>query len=225
MTIVAKIKLLIEQRGLSNSDVARALGVNRSNISMYFSGKRELTDDKILDILTKALNFRLQDAKEELAKLRAEEYFSKAGLDLPEGAIPMADNYTYVPLLAEVSCGEGIDMEAVISSGEHEALVPVPNDYIKDDKKTYAFTAKGSSMSTEIQDGDTVVIHLTKEYSPGKVHLYRIGEDFGLARLQRETDGSVTIKKANPQYPPVQVGGREIEVCGVVQVVLNLRVY
>lgn len=215
----------MESHDMNQSELAHKSGINRSSINHMLSGRREFSDDKICEILTKGFAYSHQEATEQIAKWRMKTLAEEAGIELPEGAIPMTDNYKYVPLLAEVSCGEGMDMDAIITNGEHEALVPVPNKYVKDDKKTFAFTAKGNSMSTEIQDGDTVIIQHTKEYSPGKVHLYKLGEDFGLARLQKEPDGSVTIKKANPQYAPIQVGGRDIEICGVVQVVLNLRIY
>jgi SOS-response transcriptional repressor LexA len=223
--MIDKLKSLIEQSGETQTDIAKKMGVTHASLNHLLTGRRKLSDDKFYDILVKAFNYTHQEAVEQIAKWRMETLAEEAGIKIPDGAIPMADNYEYVPLVSEVSCGEGMEIEAIMNNKEHEALVPVPKEYIKDLDKTFAFTAKGNSMSNEIQDGDTVVIQQTKSYTPGKVYLYKLGEDFGLARLKREPDGNVTIQKANPQYPPVQVGGNDIEVCGVVQVVLNLRVY
>jgi len=215
----------MDERNISGVDMAKKLDRTPASISLLINGKRPLTDDLILDILIKVFSFTYDDATAKIGEWRIAEYSEKLGLNMPDGAVPMAENYTYIPLVSEVSCGQGMDMDTIIANGEHEALIPVPNEYVKDDTKTFAFTAKGNSMSNEIQDGDTVIIYQTKDYTPGKVYLYKLGEDYGLARLKREPDNTVTIQKANPQYPPVQVGQRDIEICGVVQVVLNLRVY
>lgn len=215
----------IELANLTQTSIARKTGINQATLSKIFNGVRQINDDQAHAILTKALDYKDSEALAMIAKWKMQELAKNAGIELPEGSIPLTDNFEYVPLVSEVSCGEGMEIESIMSRSDYEALVPVPKEYIKQLDKTFAFTAKGNSMATEIQDGDTVVVQQSKDYIPGKVYLYKLGNDFGLARLKKETNGDVIIVKANHQYPPIQVGQRDIEICGVVQVVLNLRIY
>lgn len=223
--VMKKLLIEIEKNGLKQIEVARTSGINQTTLSKYFNGVRDISDEHVIDVLTKSLNFNLEDSRRYLARWRAEEYFSQAGIELPEGAVPMTDNFEYVPLLAKVSCGDGIDMDAIMEDGEHEALIPVPKEYISDKKRTFAFTASGDSMSPEIQNDDTVIVEYSKELSTTKIHLIKYGNEFMFGRVVKTSQG-IEIDKTNRTYPPIRIpAGSDFEVCGVVKAVLNLRVY
>lgn len=225
--MIRQLRQLMEVSNVSSADIARYTGYTPASISMLLNGKREFSDERLIEVLTKTKPFGLNfhQAKQKIAIWRFQEYADWAGIELPEGAIPMADNFEYVPLLADVSCGEGVDMEAIMEGDEYEALVPVPKEHISDKKKTFAFTAVGDSMSPEIFDGNTVIVEHTKEYFPTKIQLIKYGSEFMFGRVVQTAKG-FEIDKTNSTYPSIRVpAGADFEVCGVVKAVFNMRVY
>lgn len=220
-----KLKIEIEKSGLTYTKLAEKIGVQHSWISNILSGKRNLTDEKAKDLLTKGLGYSAFDALGLIAKWRIEEYADVSGINIPDNAIPMAENFEYIPLLAKVSCGDGIDMDSIMEGDEYEALVPVPKEYIFDKKKTFAFTAVGDSMNPEILNDDTVIVEYTKELMPSKIHLIKYGNEFMFGRIVQTAEG-YEIDKANRSHPSIRIpSGNEFEICGFVRAVLNLRIY
>lgn len=115
--------------------------------------------------------------------------------------------YAYVPLYdARCSAGHGswTDAARVLTR-----LVFTRYSLRKkglDPENLAAVRVDGDSMEPVLQDGDTLLIDLTRNTMESEgIYVLRLDDHLYAKRLQRQLDGALTIISANKEYSPITV--------------------
>jgi len=119
-----------------------------------------------------------------------------------------------VPLVGTVSAGSPIEMY------EEAEELELPAAWVS--KNTFALRVRGDSMVDDnIQDGDVIVVEQRTYADNGETVVARInGEQATLKKLYIEKD-HIRLQPANPQMDPMMFRHEEVEVLGIVKVVVR----
>ena len=180
-----RILALCREKGINQGELADALGIERSNITLWKSG-RTASYKKYLSEIADFLGV-------SVAYLVGEE-------------VPMPDNIVAlpktkkVPLLGDIACGEPIlAIQNVVD------FVNVPFDINAD----MALTCKGDSMiNARIFDGDIVYIRQQADVENGEIAAVLIGEEATLKRVHKFPN-RIVLSACNPMYDDMVYSGDE----------------
>ena len=181
-TIANRLKEAMRDKGnMSQAELARETGIDRSSISLYLSGKYSPKGDKLY-ILANALNV-------SVAWL--------AGFDAPKKDKKLADNIIplpktkRVPLLGTIACGEPI-----LATENIDKYIEMPESV----GGTFALKCKGDSMiNARIFDGDIVYIREQPDVENGEIAAVLIGDEATLKRVYKSPT-KVILHPENPLY-------------------------
>ncbi len=181
------LKYFRAREGLSQSDLAKQLGVSTSTISMYEVGKREPdfeTEEKIADFFNTDLN---------ILRGRDTEQCSQPG----HGII--------IPVLGRVAAGIPLTAaEYIIDTEEIPQAMAADGEY-------FGLQVKGDSMEPRIKDGDVVIVRKQSDADDGDLVIALInGDDAVVKRLKKYKDG-IGLISSNPTYDPLYFSNEEIE--------------
>lgn len=180
------LKYFRSREGLSQSDLAKKLGVSTSTISMYEVGKREPdfeTEEKIADFFNTDLNI-----------LRGRD----TELSIAPGAV-------VIPVLGRVAAGIPLTAaEYIIDTEEISQAMASDGEY-------FGLKVKGNSMEPKISDGDVVIVRKQSDADDGDIVIALVnGDDAVVKRLKKYTDGIALISN-NPVYDPMYFSKSEIK--------------
>lgn len=181
---------LRKRNGYSQQELAEKLGMTRSAIGMYETGRRE-PDLETLEIFADFYNVDMNTLTGRKAQ------------DAPANILPLPHTYK-VPLIGAIACGHPI-----LAVEDAEETVDVP-DLVHAD---FALTCKGDSMiNARIFDGDIVYIHSQPEVETGQIAAVRIEDEATLKRVYY-TPGSdrITLRACNPLYPDMIYEGETLD--------------
>lgn len=83
-------------------------------------------------------------------------------------------------------------------------------------KADFLLKVRGLSMSgVGILDGDLVAVHKTTEVQHGQVVVARLEEEVTVKRFWKKA-GEIRLISENPDYAPIELGGRELTIEGLV---------
>ena len=172
-------KQLRKAQQRTQSQLAGALGIGSSTVSMYESGEREPNFTQLRHIA----EFFGVDMNTLLG-----------GSSLPPGLMAPPECYT-VPLLGTIACGA--PSLAVQRSGEQ---VEVPENI----KADFALRCKGDSMiNARIFDGDIVIVRQQAVAENGEIVVALIdGEDTTIKRFYRE-ENKIRLQPENDDFAPM----------------------
>ena len=212
-TVGEKIRKRREELGLSQSELAKAIGVTDAYISAVERDVRSITrwPWQRLEALRKALRWT------------PEEFAEATGVELPGSPLERMDArlviMTKVPLLGVVSAGRGM------SHAEPMGEVEVPSDVVEryGSYGLYALEVDGDSMYCDdlpysIPPGSIVVVARDLEPRPGDLVIAWLkSKGVGYLKELEQRRGHQVLKSWNPEVPPLVVGPEdEVEIQGVV---------
>lgn len=187
MTLGRRIIEARKMRGISQSELARAIGVSRPAVSQWESDKTEPTRERLLKIAA-------------VTKVNA--------LWLATGEGPIEDTAPHLTRVAIISCVQAGEWSPV-----HDDHPPGDGfDYITTDLDlsdgAFALEIKGDSMLPDFRPGDRVIIDPAVEPRPG---------DFVVAKLNSEQEatfkkyrvrapGVIELVPLNDDYPTLTIG-------------------
>lgn len=194
------LKRLRKERSLTQKDLAEALGIAKSTISMYENNNREPdfeTEELIADFFNVDIN-----------TLRGK----KASLSSPT----VTDDIVTFPVVGDIAAG--FDQLAVEDwSGE---TVDVPLSYLRGRNKSefFVLNVKGDSMYPLYHEGDKVLIlkqsTLNRSGDIGAV-MYN-GECATLKKVEYVMgEDWMRLIPLNPNYKPEEIKGVDLERCRV----------
>lgn len=194
-TIGERIRLRREQLGLSQEELAKALGYkSRSSINKIELGLQKLTQSKIASIAE-----ALQTTPDYIM-----------GWD--DATLSRAFNVVSIgkqgmrPIYGSISAGLG---EFVEGSNEILGWEPVDEKYATDEY--FYLRVKGDSMSPKIEDGDLLLIRKQTSVDSGDIGAFLVdGEEGYVKRVKYDTD-YITFISLNPAYEPITFLGEEVK--------------
>lgn len=197
-----------KSKGLTQKEVAEAVGVSEGTVSRWESGEianmgrsKIYALSKILD-LTPAEVMGMSEEKE---------------LPHSPNIIPLS-SVTYIPLIGTIACGTPIFADQNV---ERKILLP---DTVKAD---FALRCKGRSMiNAGIDDGDIAFIRTQNIVENGEIAAVQIEGFETEATLKRVyiSDNSITLVAQNPEFEPLTFTGEEmncVEIIGKCVAVLK----
>lgn len=183
-----RLKSLRRDTHTTQEKLAEDLGVAKSLISMYETGKR-LPSFEMLESIADYFNV-------PISSLVGQENYS-----IPD-ILPVYPRY--VPILGGAACGEPI-----YDPGDGTKFLPVDPDSPCD----FALIARGDSMTGDmIFDGDIVYFVRCNDVQDGQIAAITIDDGVTIKHVSRlrEPDGSIIrtqLLSSNLKYQPITIGG------------------
>ena len=192
MNTAKKIETFLHENRLSQTTVAKALGIDQTTVSGWVRGKSE--------------------PSLEMAKKLLEVY----GFDVLGGEprLDLDDDCVYVKFYEDIkaSAGCGVDNHC----GGYE-LVKIDRKLLNPKvnlAKHHAIRALGDSMEPTIKDGDVIFVEpFAGDFANNRVYIIKRQDDVFVKRLKKEND-SFEIISDNPDYLPYKLQHNEIQIIG-----------
>lgn len=189
-----RLRHIMEERGMTQSELAQLSGVSKSSISRYISGAWKGKQDTVYN-LAHVLNvseawlmgYDVPMERQQPAQSAATSFVGTIPNLLP---LPKTRK---VPRLGTIACGEPILAEENI-----EETVSTPSKWHAD----FALTCKGDSMAPTIQDGDLVAIRIQPRVETGEIAAVRIGNEATLKRVYLHDD-YIELRPDNHDHPSI----------------------
>ena len=190
-----EIKDILKNRrtelGLTQLDVANAVGVSEATVSRWESG--DIANMKRSRIASLASVLKMSPS---IIMGWNEEHEAH----MPSNIIPMPA-MRKVPLVGSIACGTPILAEENL-----DGTVEAP-DHVRAD---FALRCKGDSMiNARIFDGDIVYIRQQESVEHGEIAAVLIGDEATLKRVYIYDD-CISLEADNPQYKPMVYRGEEM---------------
>lgn len=186
------IKLLREERRLSQQQLADILQVARSTISMYESGSR-IPDDDTKDMICDYFNV---DMNYLFGKTNTRNSYRE------NSNKTSTIHFANIPLYSSISCGIGMFVDDDI-----EDYIAVPDKYLKPGREYFANTASGDSMIGKgIKEGDVLVFEKSNVVENGQIGAFCVDESQAVCKTYRSLpNGMIMLESANEKYDPIIV--------------------
>lgn len=183
MDIGEKIKIARITRGLTQEELGNMIGVQKSAIAKYESGRvvniKRTTLQKIADVLD----------------------MNPSDLIFDDYTTSISDSGTAtvkrIPVLGRVVAGIPIDaIEEVLDWEEIPESLARTGEF-------FALQVKGDSMSPRIQEGDVLIVRQQNDADEGDIVIAQINGDTAcVKRLLKQEDG-IVLQSFNPAYSPM----------------------
>ena len=183
--IGSKIKAARKAAHMGQAELGEAIGIGKSSISEWESGKRSPDIDKVKDI-AKVLNvtptYLMGWKEEDVPDQRP----------LPAGLLPIEKRR--IPILGPIAAGTPLTAER-----EYDNYISIAGDSHHADA---ALRVEGDSMTPRYLDGDLVLIRLQDDVDNGQIAAVCIDDCITLKRLYHMPHG-VQLVSENPKYAPM----------------------
>lgn len=212
MPFARNVKALRLDRGMSQSDLADALGVTRPTVSnwegSYVARPRQ---QEIVNALKEL--FGVSD--EELFDGSGGYYAKSRGLSsaVPPGAIPVSDGDTaYAPLLGKVHAGNACDPEML------DYRAPLPVGVWEAHPGGYFLRVEGGCMDRVYPEGCHIYIDPACEPRDGDIAVVKVDGEYVVRRLHRGNDAMILSPESHdPSWRDMVVqGDSTVELVGTV---------
>lgn len=175
-----ELKMLREQRGLSQAKLAELLNLSASTIGMYETGEREPRNIETLELIADFFNVNLDR--------------------LTKGSL----SPTKIPVLGSVVAG--IPLEAITDIVDYEEISPS----MASTGEFFALRVKGDSMLPRFTDGDIVIIRKQEDVDSGDIAIMLVnGNEATIKKVQKFENG-INLIPSNPAYEVITFTKKEI---------------
>lgn len=190
------LKKLREDAGLSQEELANALGISKSTVGMYEQGKRMPNTNTILKNIATYFGVTIDYLVGYTGDAVSDDTFESLGLR------PIARRS--FPMLGKIACGKPI-----MCDEECETYVEASSDIDAD----FCLTAQGDSMiNARILDGDIVFIRSQEIVENGEIAAIIVNDDE--VTLKRffyyPEQNQVVLQPENPAYRPLVYVNEEL---------------
>lgn len=191
MAFAEKLKELRQQKGMTQSELAKLLNMQRSTLGMYETGKREPN----FEILNMFANFFNVD----MNTLMDMNNTSNQNPSSPVRSIK-------IPVLGTVVAG--IPLEAVENIIGWEEISPA----MAATGEHFALRIKGTSMEPRICEGDIVVVRKQEDIESGDTAIVLInGGEATVKKVKKTEEGIILIANNMAVYSPHFYSNKDIE--------------
>lgn len=200
-----RIKQAREEKGLTQEELGKALGMNKSTVQRYETAKIEKIKLPVIEAMAQILNVNpdwLSDKKDIRTTYTSQEQDDLSIL------MEKYDNIRPIklkrfPLLGEIACGQPI-----FADEDKESYIMADMDIRAD----FCLRAKGDSMiNARIYDGDVVFIREMPMVDNGDIAAVIIDDEATLKRVYYYPEkNKLMLVAENPAFEPLVYIGEEL---------------
>lgn len=176
-----QLKLLRNQKRISQAKLADELGVSASTVAMWESGEREPKNYETLEIIA--------------------DYFNVNMEVLLTGKLAP----TKIPVLGKVVAG--IPLEAVEEIIDYEEI---PQSMARNGEY-FALQIKGNSMEPKFSEGDVVIVRKQENVDNGDIAIVLVNGNDATVKKIKKFDGGINLIPTNSEYEVITYTADEIE--------------
>ena len=217
MADIVKIGKRIEsartELNLTQEDLAKELGLNKSTIQRYETGQIKKIKLPVIHAMAKMLNVNPSWLSDQSDNREAVKPVNSNAEFLSKNEIRI------IPVFETVSAGFG-----AYASNEIIDYMPL---YIESDyeaEETLCIKVKGDSMYPKIENGDIVQVHKQDSVDNGQIAVVLIDGDEGLVKKVFVYNDYIELISINPEYPPKRFENEEmnrVEIVGLVRKIIK----
>lgn len=217
MADIVKIGKRIEsartELNLTQEDLAKELGLNKSTIQRYETGQIKKIKLPVIHAMAKILNVNPSWLSDQSDNREAVKPVDSNAEFLSKNEIRI------IPVFETVSAGFG-----AYASNEIIDYMPL---YIESDyeaEETLCIKVKGDSMYPKIENGDIVQVHKQDSVDNGQIAVVLIDGDEGLVKKVFVYKDYIELISINPEYPPKRFEKEEmnrVEIVGLVRKIIK----
>lgn len=196
-----KLLELRKERGLTQAELARLLGVAQQSVAQWEKGKNlpgNVSRTKICDFFGVSASFLYADDDKNVEKKKNK----KPGVN--------------IPVLGYVAAG--VPIEAITDIEDYEEI----DADLAEKGKYFAWRVKGYSMSPRIMPGDIAIVKVQENCSDGDLCIVQIGgSEAAMKQVYKKANGIVLIALNPMVFPPHfftadEVQNLPVQIIGVV---------
>lgn len=209
MKIGDRIKEAREKAGLSQSELARKMGIKASSVQEWERNETSPRRHRIkplaevLEVTPHWLEFGVPIRV--IGSEQAKKVSNIASFTL---------SIKQVPLISWVTAGQWAEVSDNFHPGDGEELIPCPS---KCGPRSFALRVKGDSMSSDYPDGSVIVVDPDREPRHDSDVVVRLNSDMEATFKRLKIDGPRWyLHPLNDRYPVIPLEGRDFTICGVV---------
>ena len=176
-----QLKLLRNQKHLSQAQLAKKIGVSSSTIAMWESGEREPKNYETLEIIADFFNVNME-------------------LLLTGTIAP-----TRIPVLGKIVAG--IPLEAIEDIIDYEEI---PQSMAKSGE-FFGLQIKGDSMEPKFSEGDVVIVRKQDDVDSGSIAIILVNGNEATIKRVKKFDGGINLVPTNPAYDVLTYTNAQIE--------------
>lgn len=182
------IKMLRKERGLTQEQLGALIGVQKSAIAKYESGRVENLKRASIEKLANYFGV-------------SPSYLLGISDETADVVLPRPEPVTYINVYTPLSCGSGLFVDDNIIS-----TISVPSSMLPRNKKDlFAQYAEGDSMIGKgIEDGD-LLIFSKEQCESGDVGCFCIDENIATCKILKIVGNQILLLPANDKYDPISV--------------------
>ncbi|HLW69395.1 MAG TPA: S24 family peptidase [Candidatus Binataceae bacterium] len=203
-----RLRLIMQQFG-SVADLAKAVGVSDNAIYKWVSGRGQPSMTSLVS-LAQAAGVSVEwlatghggSTKDQMDIAKTRNVSAPAVVSLPREVVALAES------VSQLRSTQIVDYLSFQAEWLRRQLGVEPT-------QVALIEALGDAMAPTIDEGDLCLIDLRspRVRYDGLYALYD-GVDLSIKRLQREPDGTITIRSDNPAYSSQRVGAEEVVLAG-----------
>lgn len=187
-TFHTRFKKVLDESGITQTELSKLTGIRASSISDYYNGKYTPKQDKvtlIANVLNVSPSWLYCTTNEK----------PKESRPLPENLKPIT-KVNRIPIVGSIAAGKPI-----LATENIDSYLLLGQEY----KADFALNIKGDSMiDVGINDGDLALIIKYKPIINGEIYAVLVDGDATLKKVYKNND-YITLQPCNSRYEPIMV--------------------
>ena len=182
-----RIKMLREENGLTQQELADKINGAKSTVAMYEKGNRKPSLEilvKLSEIFNCSIDYILCQSDIRTSK----------------------QNPSVVLVYGTIPAGIPVEMiEDIIDTEEIDA------DMLKGGKQYFGLKVKGNSMYPEYLDGDTIILEKLDDVESGTDAVVMVNGNDGTFKRVFKNENGIILQPLNPEFQPMIYTNEQIE--------------
>ena len=176
-----ELKRLRNQKGLSQEELGKKIGVSKSTIAMWEAGRREPKDYETLEIIADFFNVNMEV--------------------LLNGRLSPIK----IPVLGRVIAGVPIEaVEEILDYEEISRAMAKQGDF-------FALQVKGDSMEPKFSAGDVVIVRKQEDVDSGDIAIVLVNGNEATVKKIKKFPGGINLVPSNSNYEVTTYTNEQIE--------------
>ena len=178
------LKVARKAKGLTQTEVAQAIGLTQNGYSYWENGKAKIDRDQLLKLA---------------ALYEVSVDYLLGNTDVPES------RGCRIPVLGDVAAGIPIEaITDIVDYEEIDATLAKTGDF-------FGLRIKGTSMEPRMREGDVVIVRKQDTAESGETVVVLVNGDSATVKKIKYGPDGITLLPTNPSFDPIFYSASEVE--------------